>query len=198
MHFIINVIHSTIVCRKAVTKFILQYDFFLQICTFLPFIRLALIISGDIESNPGPENLGNQNLSLCHWNLNGIAANNFIKISLLEAYNSIHNFDLICISETFLDSDYSNDDQRLRIQGYAMIRSDHPSNTKRGGVCIYYKEHLPFVRRDDITFLDECLVGEIKIKNSKCFITCVYRSPSQTADELDIVLSGLEQICSSF
>ena len=78
-----------------------------------------------------------------------------------------------------------------------MIRSDHPSNTKRGVVCIYYKEHLPFVRRDDITFLDECLVGEIKIKNSKCFITCVYRSPSQTADELDIFLSGLEQICSS-
>ena len=74
--------------------------FFLQICTFLPFIRLALIISGDIESNPGPENLCNQNLSLCHWNLNGIAANNFIKISLLEAYNTIHNFDLICISDS--------------------------------------------------------------------------------------------------
>ena len=54
-----------------------------------------------------------------------------------------------------------------------MIRSDHPSNTKRGGVCIYYKEHLPFVRRDDITCLDECIVGEIKVKNSKCFVTCL-------------------------
>ena len=39
--------------------------------SFLPLIRLALIISGDIETNPGPENLCDQNLSLCHWNLNG-------------------------------------------------------------------------------------------------------------------------------
>ena len=78
-----------------------------------------------------------------------------------------------------------------------MIRSDHPSDTKRGGVCIYYKEHLPFVRRDDIKILDECLVGEIKIKNKKCFITCIYRSPNQTADEVDIFLSGFEQTCSN-
>ena len=41
------------------------------------------------------------------------------------------------------------------------------------------------------------VVGEIKIKNSKCFITCVYRSPNQTADETGIFLSGLEQTCSS-
>ena len=127
----------------------------------------------------------------------GITANNFIKISLLEAYNTIHNFDLICISETFLDSNYSDDGQRLRLQGYDMIRSDHPSDTKRGGVCIYYKEHLPFVRRDDIKILDECLVGEIKIKNKNCFITCIYRSPNQTADEVDIFLSGFEQTCSN-
>ena len=197
MHFIVNLLHYTIVCRKAIAKFILQYNVFLQICTFLPLIRLALIISGDIESNPGPENSYNQTLSLCHWNLNGIAANSFIKISLLEAYNTIHNFDLICISETFLDSDYSSDDHRLSLQGYAMIRSDHPSNTKRGGVCIYYKEHLPFLRRNDMTFINECLVGEVKIKNSKYFVTCVYRSPNRSANETNIFLSGLEQTCSS-
>ena len=72
MHFIINLIRATIVCRKAFAKFILSYNFFLQICTLLPFIKLALMISGDIERNPGPENVHNQNLSLCHWNLNGI------------------------------------------------------------------------------------------------------------------------------
>ena len=72
-----------------------------------------------------------------------------------------------------------------------MIRSDHPSDTKRGGVCIYYKEHLPFVRRNDISILDECLVGEIKVKYKNCFITCIYRSPDQSADKIDIFLSGL-------
>ena len=137
--------------------------------------------------------MSDQSLSLCHLNLNGIAANNYIKISLLEAYTAVHNFDIICISETFLDSDHPNDDQMLGLQDYATIRSDHPSNAKRGGVCIYYKEHLPFVRIDDITNLDEYILGEIKVKNSKCFVTCLYRSPKQTTDETNALLSGLEQ-----
>ena len=195
--FIFNLLWFTIAYRKAIARFIVRYYFFFQIFTFVPFLRLALIISGDIEVNPGPEITRNQNLSLCHWNLNGIAAYDCLKISLLEAYNALHDFDLICVSETFLDTDYSSDDARLNIEGYTMIRSDHPSNTKRGGVCIYYKDHLPFVRRNDITVLDECIVGEIRVKNSKCFVTCIYRSPSQTADETNIFLTGFDQICSS-
>ena len=40
------------------------------------------------------------------------------------------------------------------LEGYNLIRSDHPSNTKRGGVCIYYKESLA-VRLVGITSLPE-------------------------------------------
>ena len=127
----------------------------------------------------------------------GIAANNFNKVSQIEAYNAIHNFDIICISETFLDSDYLSDDPRLSLQGYAMIKSDHPSNTKRGGVCMYYKDHLPLVVRTDLMLIDECIVGEIKYKSSKCFISCFYRSPNQTVEEVNNFISGFEQICSS-
>ena len=195
-HFIKNLVWKLAYHKKSFFKFALQYNFFLQSLLVAPYIRLALIMSGDIESNPGPETC-DKNISVCHWNLNGIAANNFIKISLLEAYNTMHNFDIICISETFLDSSYPIDDQRLSLEGYTMIRSDHPSNTKRGGVCLYYKEHIPFIRRDDITSLDECIVGEVKVKRSKCFVTCLYRSPNQTADETDAFLSGIDQTWSS-
>ena len=151
-----------------------------------------MLISGDLVSNPGPENPNNHNIYFCHWNLNGIAANSFVKISLLEAYITVHDFDVICISETFLDLNYSSVDQRLNLQGYVIIRSDHPSDTKRGAVCMYYKEHLAFTRRNDITFLDECLVWKIKIKNKKCFVTCFYCSP--TEDETNIFLFGFEFI----
>ena len=41
------------------------------------------------------------------------------------------------------------------------------------------------------------LWGEIKIKKTKCFVTCVYRSPNQTADETYTFLSELEQTCSN-
>ena len=86
---------------------------------------------------------------------------------------------------------------RLNLPGYAMIRSDHPFNTKRGGVCIYHKKHIAFLQRSDITFLNECIVGEIKINTKKCFITCLYRSPSQSTDEMHTFLNGFEQICNS-
>ena len=40
---------------------------------------------------------------------------------------------------------------------------------KRGGVCMYYKEHLPIIRRDDSCSLKECLVTEIRV-DKKVFI----------------------------
>ena len=48
-------------------------------------------------------------------------------------------FDIICLSETYLDSNTLLDDDDLEISGYTLVYSDHPSNTKRGGVCLYYK-----------------------------------------------------------
>ena len=32
---------------------------------------------------------------------------------------------------------------KLQIPGYTLIRSDPPSNTKHGEVCIYYRSSLP-------------------------------------------------------
>ena len=57
--------------------------------------------------------------------------------------------------------------------------------TLRGGVCIYYKEHIPLIKRDDICTLDNCLVTEIHSQGEKCFLTCIYCSPSQSRDEFD-------------
>ena len=152
---------------------------------------------GDIESNPGPYNKNNQCLSVCHWNLNGIATLDFIKLSMLEAYNALHNYDLICISESFLDSSYSSNSHELKLQGYELIRADHPNDTKRGGVCIYYKDHLPIKQRNDISTLDECIVVEIKNKKQKCFVTCLYRSPSQSNEVFSNFCSDIEETLSN-
>ena len=117
IRFFFNLFRCTIACHKVLANFILKYIFFFQICTFVPYIRLALVISGDLEDTPGPETTLKQNISLYHWNLNVIAAHSCVKVSFLEAYNTVHNFDISCISETFLDYDYSSDDPRLNLQG---------------------------------------------------------------------------------
>ena len=145
------------------------------------FIQNLLSCCGDIEENPGPKY---SSLTFCHWNLNKLTAYDSTKISLLQAYITQHNYDIICLTETFLNSSILSDDNSIKIDGYNLIRSDHPSDSKNGGVCIYYKEHIPLILRDDINTLDNCLVTEIRSQNGKCFLTCIYRSPSQNQDEL--------------
>ena len=63
-----------------------------------------------------------------------------IKKSLIEAYNSNHKYDFICVSETYLDSSVSDDDKELAMKRQNFTRADHPSNVRKGGVGIYYKE----------------------------------------------------------
>ena len=52
--------------------------------------------------------------------------------------------EIICISETYFDSNTSPDDNNLKISGDNLMRSDHPSNNKRGGIRIYYKHFFTF------------------------------------------------------
>ena len=59
-----------------------------------------------------------------------------------------------------------------------MLRADHPSNNKRGGVCIFYKTNLP-LRVLNISYLGECITFEISIDNKVCRFIHLYRSPSQ-------------------
>ena len=98
------------------------------------------------------------------------------------------------LSQTFRDSSIPIDDNRLSIPGYSMMRADHPSNTKRGGLCLYYKEHLPIIRRDDISNLKECLVTKITVKIDRCFFTCLYRSPSQNREQFQSFCDSLETL----
>ena len=86
------------------------------------FILLILFVSGDVELNPGPKNRNScYNFSICHWNLNSITAHNFAKLNLLQAYNTIHDFDTICLSESYLDSSISSNNDNLYIRDYKLV-----------------------------------------------------------------------------
>ena len=167
------------------------FEVILQIFFIFIFLDILLIISGDIESNPGPNN--KYNLSICHWNLNSIPAHNYCKLTALMAFNAIHKFDIICLSETFLNSSYQNEDNELTLNGYKLVRADHPGDIKRGGVCIYYKEILP-IKFLNINFLSECLICELALENKKCLIVSLYRSPSQSNSEFGNFLSSFEKL----
>ena len=94
------------------------------------------------QSQTGPKQNTVKKSTICHWNLNSIAAHSFVKLVLLKAYNSVHKFDIICLSESCLDSNILLDDSNLKIPSYNLVRSDHPSSKKRGDVYIHFKSYL--------------------------------------------------------
>ena len=121
---------------------------------FLWYHKQRLILSNDNEVNPGPKLYSSQNFAICHWNFNSIAAHTFSETNLLKAYLAIHKTDIVCLSKTYLDYSFLVNDENLVIQGYNLVRCDHPTNSKRGGVCVYYKDSLP-LKIIDIKYLQE-------------------------------------------
>ena len=131
-----------------------------------------------------------RNLCLLFHNLNSISAHNYPKVSLLNVYLTVHKFDIVCLSETYLDSNTAPDNVNLEISGYSLVRSG-PYNSKREGVCIYYKYYL-HLRVLGIQYFHECFNIELKIGNKLCYIIALYRSLSQSQCEFEKFSEKLE------
>ena len=142
------------------------------------------MLSGDVEVNPGSKKKDKDCLLIYHQKLSSIAASDYSKLFLLNSYNSLHKSDIIWLSETRLHSNTSLDDDSLEISGYTLVRFDHPSNTKRGVVCLYYKNNLP-LRVINIGYLNECLTFELEVGDKICNFVVLYRSPIQSQDEFE-------------
>ena len=95
------------------------------------------------------------------------------------------------MSETYLDSSTPNN--LIDIEGYNLVRADHPDDTKRGRVCIYYKESVP-VKTINLPYFKEALLLEMSYNKNKVIVSVIYRSPSQTNDEFGLFLSSLEKL----
>ena len=91
------------------------------------FSKILLVNSGDIETNPGPRNFSPT--KFCHWNLNGLAAHDFIKVPLIEVFISTDNYNILCLSQTFLYSTIDLNDENINIDGYSIFRADHPRSS---------------------------------------------------------------------
>ena len=103
---------------------------------------ILVLLSGDVQLNPKLKDKSSSASSICHLSLNSVTAHSYAKVSLVEAYIAAQKFDTVCIFETYLDSSTFYDDGDLEIAGYNLTGSDHPSNKKRGDVCIYYKNSI--------------------------------------------------------
>lgn len=110
-----------------------------------------------------------QNLTLSHLNVR----------SLLPSFAAFRdlllnkNYDVCCLSETWLDYNITND--HVRIPGYSLVRRDR--GTRGGGVAIYIREYLHF-KVIEGSFNTEQLWLQIKLRNFTLAVGVAYRPPS--------------------
>lgn len=75
---------------------------------------------------------------------------------------------------------------------------------KKGGMCSYYKENVSQSQLD-ISYFFQSFLCEVKLKSNIGYVTVMYRSPSQTANEFndfhfhfDWLLNQVNKLYSSF
>ena len=126
--------------------------------------------------NPGPQNhFQNNFFNFMNWNLNSLTKDDFHRVDLIDAHNSIFNYDLISVCETNINDSIEIPDTLLN--DYSFEHANHSSNRKHGGVGLFYKNSLPISIRRDLSF-EESIVVELVIGRKKIFFTVLYRSPS--------------------
>ena len=158
-----------------------ELTYFSWFLTFSLINKILLIRSG-LEENPGPS--PPPRFTFGTWNLDSLLARDGCKLAAIEGLDSLNKFDIFGICETYLNDSIDNSD--IALSGFSPdpIRADckESGNRPKGGVCLFYKDHVPLKHRPDLQLIDECIVTEIKIKNKKFFYVLLYRSPSQTRE----------------
>ena len=79
----------------------------------------------------------------------------------------------------------------MQVPGYNLYRKDHPLNSERGGVYIYYKISLP-LKIKNIHYLQEYINFEIKIKDKLCNFITLYHSHNKCEDNFESFINNLE------
>ena len=94
---------------------------------FIQFVWVHAVLirqSCDTEMNPRPRPNSCHNFSICYQNVNVLTArsnrskcSNYLKVLILHAYVSIEKFDVVCLSDTYLNSFNLSDDDNFNLCG---------------------------------------------------------------------------------
>ena len=119
-------------------------------------VRILLLISGSVETNPGPKQIFSS-FKFAFWNLDSLPARDYARIPLIESFQASHNVDVFGVCESMLSDNVSNGD--IFVNGFSPdpFRADKPHGIRNGGVCLYFKENLPIRERKDLEFPPEKL-----------------------------------------
>ena len=136
------------------------------------FFRLILLLSGDINLNPGPTQIlktwsvfKKQGLHFVHLNINSLPS----KTAELRQITKGTNSAVIGLSETKLDKTIF--DSEISIPNYSLIRKD--CNRKGGGVACYIRSDICFNSQNYLS--DKISFDLLLLKTKPISIAIVYK-----------------------
>ena len=96
------------------------------------------------------------------------------KLDYIE--NICNEADIICLTETHLDLNITNDG--ILIEGYCNGPFRKDRNNSGGGVIVYFSKHLIVKPRTDLDFDSEAIWLEIDFHAYKILLCVIYRQPN--------------------
>ena len=191
--------------HKSMLHFIFIVVYRLYLSTLYPVengivISVLLLLSGDIESNPGPDNdlstrrTPMKHISFCHINIRSLVQQSDCGARFNHFYNYAcrdNTYDLVALTETHLSPEI--DDDEINLDGYDLFRLDR--NRHGGGVAIYCRSELEpkIISKLSIQNI-EMLWIETSVQNKQIIFGVCYRPPNQNADERSFFLDGLHSV----
>lgn len=173
----------------------------------LVFLLDLIILSGDVELNPGPSSASDLSSisSLSDAMLDGFKScldtyTSFVHLNVqslvpkLDIINTeLKRIDVLCFSETWLNSDISNDD--LLLDGFHPPYRNDRIGRRGGGVAIYVKNNLHTTIRNDLAMFGlESVWVEIRAKcNKHVLVGVFYRPPDSCANVYNLIEHSLDQ-----
>ena len=162
------------------------------------YLKMALLLSGVINLNPGPvarhqlnypkfEVFNKKGLHVIHLNINILLP----KIDELCNIAKCSNAAVIGITETKLDNTVY--DSEVTLDGYSIVRNDR--NRKDGGAACYIRSNICYSRRTCLSDnLENIFIDLLFPKAKPISIGILYKPPRQTRslEQMDTDFESLE------
>lgn len=143
-------------------------------------VSLLLLLSGDIQLNPGPTST---TLEFAHLNICSASSvtTSFDKPTLLQEFISDQNIDIIALSETWLaPNTLPSTLNSLTPENFTLTHNPRPVG-RGGGLALIYRSYLSSSRITTPSSTSfESLCVRLSIRSSSIIFLIIYRPPSSS------------------
>ena len=147
-----------------------------------------ILLANNVSLNPGPASVPSykvKGLKCYHLNIHSLRN----KMNELCLFCNEYKPHVLCLNETWLDENIS--DEKLRLRDYNIIRRDR--DCLGGGVAVYIADHLKFnlINIENNSNIEALWFELIPPKGKKVLFGSVYRPPNSDAS---VFSKGIESM----